>query len=190
MIILFMDMLDDEEEKSKFRIIYEKYKKHMFYTANDILKDHHRSEDALQLALYRVAKNICNIEIDNEAQLKRYLEIITKNVALTMLKKKNKQYGFEKLIGDFEAETEELVSGFAMPEEELMIKLENENLYKAISTLDDRERDMILLYYFYEMPIKDVAVIFDVNYEFAKKRMQRIVKKLEKILRKGGFYEK
>ena len=38
-MLLFLSMLDTEEEQSKFAFLYEKYRYLMWYVAKDILKD-------------------------------------------------------------------------------------------------------------------------------------------------------
>lgn len=57
MIGLFLALIDTEEDKIKFVTLYEKYRKLMFYIANDILKDTDLAEDAVQEAFFRIAKN-------------------------------------------------------------------------------------------------------------------------------------
>lgn len=51
MMIYYMSMIDAEENKTKFELIYEKYHKLMFYIANQILKDNSLAEDAVHDSL-------------------------------------------------------------------------------------------------------------------------------------------
>jgi hypothetical protein len=39
MLIYFLSMLETEEDKGKITLLYEKYRKPMFYISNRILKD-------------------------------------------------------------------------------------------------------------------------------------------------------
>ena len=53
-MLIYLSLLDSEEEISKFELIYSTYKKQMYYTANNILKDSHLAEDAVHNAFLNV----------------------------------------------------------------------------------------------------------------------------------------
>jgi len=36
MLVIYLSMLNDQEDKNKFELLYEKYRKLMFYIANEI----------------------------------------------------------------------------------------------------------------------------------------------------------
>lgn len=48
MLIFFLSMLETDEGKNNFTRLYEKYRKLMFYVANQILRDGYLSEDAVE----------------------------------------------------------------------------------------------------------------------------------------------
>jgi DNA-directed RNA polymerase specialized sigma24 family protein len=54
MLIFFLSMLETDENKNKFTLLYEKYRKLMFYVANQILKDKYLSEDAVEQTFVRI----------------------------------------------------------------------------------------------------------------------------------------
>lgn len=49
-MLIYLAILELEEDKIKFEKVYEKYRQIMFYVANKILKDDHLSEDAVHNA--------------------------------------------------------------------------------------------------------------------------------------------
>ena len=52
-MVLFLALLDTQEEQEKFREIYENYRHFMWYIAQQKLKDTHLAEDAVQDAFVR-----------------------------------------------------------------------------------------------------------------------------------------
>ncbi|EGT4060805.1 sigma-70 family RNA polymerase sigma factor, partial [Clostridioides difficile] len=57
-MLIYLSIIDSEEEKDKFEKIYEKYKKLMFYIANQILQDEQLSEDAVHNAFLKIIDNL------------------------------------------------------------------------------------------------------------------------------------
>ena len=66
----------------------------MFYIAQEILKDEQLSEDAVQEAFLRIAKNFHKVGEILRPETRNFTVIITKNVALTMLKLKQNEIGY------------------------------------------------------------------------------------------------
>ena len=61
MLGIYLRLLDTEEEQTRFRQLYEKYRNLMFYVAKGILKDDYLTEDAVHEAFIRIAKNFSKI---------------------------------------------------------------------------------------------------------------------------------
>ncbi|MBR4020017.1 MAG: sigma-70 family RNA polymerase sigma factor, partial [Firmicutes bacterium] len=57
MLSLYLTLIDTDEDKIRFAKLYEQYRHLMFYIAKEILQDEHLSEDAVQEAFLRIAKN-------------------------------------------------------------------------------------------------------------------------------------
>lgn len=60
-MIVYMQLIDIAEDRSKFERLYEQYKQLMFYTAFQILKRPQDAEDAVHLAFLSIAENISRI---------------------------------------------------------------------------------------------------------------------------------
>ena len=58
MLMLYMSMLDTQEEKSKFEEIYIQYRKLMFVCAKSILKDDALAEDAVHNAFIKIIRHL------------------------------------------------------------------------------------------------------------------------------------
>ena len=92
MIALYLSLVDDEQ-KNKFEQLYYKYRNLMYYIAFQVLKHERDSEDAVQEALIRIAKNMDKVEKIDDVQTKNFVAIITKREAMKIY---NKQKGYEE----------------------------------------------------------------------------------------------
>ena len=54
-MFLYLSLIETEEDKIKFKAIFNNYKKTMYYIANSILKDEHYSHDAVQNSFLKMA---------------------------------------------------------------------------------------------------------------------------------------
>ena len=93
MLPLYLAMIDTDEDRTKFAALYERYSRLMFYIARQILSDEQLSEDAVQEAFLRIAKNMHKVGDVSCPQTRNFSVIITRNVAITM--KKQNAYDFE-----------------------------------------------------------------------------------------------
>ena len=103
MLPLYLAMIDTDEDRTKFAALYERYSRLMFYIARQILIDEQLSEDAVQEAFLRIAKNMHKVGDVSCPQTRNFSVIITRNVAITM--KKQNAYDFETDIAALEYRT-------------------------------------------------------------------------------------
>ena len=96
MLPLYLSMIDTDEDRAKFAALYERYSRLMLYIARQILYDEQLSEDAVQEALLRIARNMHKVGEVSCPQTRNFSVIITRNAALTM-KKQSCQAAEEEL---------------------------------------------------------------------------------------------
>lgn len=82
--MIYLMMIDSENDKRKFVILYEKYRHLMLKVAYDVLRDNYLAEDAVHEAFIKVAKNMEKI-----GETKRYLITITKNSTIDIYRKRS-----------------------------------------------------------------------------------------------------
>ena len=67
--------------------------------------------------------------------------------------------------------------------DDVMTEIENEilkeNLAIALETLSEREQDVIVLYYYHEIPLRDIAIKMGITYTNAKFIKHRAISKLK-----------
>jgi RNA polymerase sigma-70 factor (ECF subfamily) len=164
MLMLYLDLIDNEDDKGKFLQIYDAYGKTMYYVANSILHDSFLAEDAVQTSFVKIAKNIHKFYSPICPQTKSFVVIIVRNVCFTMLTKENK-LAQEEL-------TDELACQ-GTPESDYLNKTAMEQLITAIQTLNPIYRDIITLKYLHDLSVNDITSLLDLSRETVKKRLQR-----------------
>ena len=90
MLFFYLNLIDNEEDRSKFQMIYDTYGKSMLFKATEILKDDYLAEDAVQEAFLQIAKNIKSIRTDYPAETKNYVVTIVQNCAKRIVQKNSK----------------------------------------------------------------------------------------------------
>ena len=72
-MIMYMSLIDNEDDKIKFEDIYNKYKKMMFWIANQILKDERDIEEVVQDSFIKIIRNLDKIEKINSKKTKSFI---------------------------------------------------------------------------------------------------------------------
>ncbi len=180
-MLIYLNLIDTEEEKSKFEKIYNNYRYIMFYVAKGILKDDYLSEDAVHNAFINIAKNMDNISDVFSPRTKGYVIIIVRNISLNMLKK-------QKLIIDLD-EFEEYVSDDLNLEDEVISKLSFDIIIDEIMNLPVIYKDVLYLSYIEDLSIQEISRLINTSNESVKKRLQRGRKKLTENIGKALNYE-
>ncbi len=169
------------DKNRKFEGIYEEFGSLIYRELVMILKDYSLADDAMQQVLIRVAGNIELIEIDDKTRLWHYLNTIAKNVAYTMCEKQKREICVD--IEDMQIMDEREF------ENDILQNVTYEKLISAIRKLGDGDRNILMMYYFDEWSVKKIAALTGASYEAAKKRLQRAVGRLARLVKKEDFYE-
>ena len=172
-MLIYLSIIDSEEEKDKFEKIYEKYKKLMFYIANQILQDEQLSEDAVHNAILKIIDNLDKIIEINSPRTKGFIVIIVKRISINIYNKRKREE-----ISDINDESYKFNS--------LDLSIENigeySNLGEALRRLSEIDLQIILLKYSHGFSIKEISKILDIKEVNLYKRNKRALNKLKKIL--------
>lgn len=90
-MIIYLTMIEDEQERSKFEQLYYLYRQTMFYVANSILKDEHLAEDTVHQAFIKLVDHLEKIEDVESHKTKGFCVIIVKHIAIDLLRQKKKE---------------------------------------------------------------------------------------------------
>lgn len=178
-MIIYLSMLDNPEDQSKFTQLYTTYRYTMMYTADNILNDYHLAEDAVHDAFLRIAKNFHKVGAVDSPRTKAFVIIIVRNVALTMAKQMGKINVFDD---DY--------SLSAIPDNTTdrdFDKMDYECIVQAIKELPLTYRDVMYLYSVEGYSVKEISEILQIGNEAVKKRLQRGRKILIDKISAEGF---
>lgn len=164
----------------KFIQIYEQYYKLMYQVSYSILQNFEDTEDVLQEAFIRIDKNISKISDPFCLKTKNFVVIITKRLALNMLRKKKGMQAEELLA------TLEDVRIESSPERANENKTVHEIVKMAIRDLPDRYRDCLFLSLIDEYTPKEIADMLEIKEQTIYKRLKRGKKMLQNRLTEMG----
>lgn len=91
MIALYLSLIDEDLQKNKFEKLYYRYRNLMYYIAFQVLGDEKDSEDAVQEAFFRVAKNMDKIGDVEGMETKNFVAVIVKREAMKLYDKRKKR---------------------------------------------------------------------------------------------------
>ena len=164
-MLIYLQLLDTQEEKSKFEALYYTHRHTMLYTAVQILKDHQLAEDAVQEAFIRLAKNFSKIGQVDCPQTRLFTVIIVRNISLTMRTEQQKQIIIEV--------SEDTVPTEYDLEEEVLARIAYEEVLTSIQELPLIYRDILYLQCVEGFKLTEISKLIGIETETVKKRAQR-----------------
>ena len=180
MIILYQALIKEEKDKTKFELLYLKYRNQMLNVAFNVLNDQYEAEDAVHTAFIGIAKNMDKIEDVDSNDSRNYCLKSAKNTAINI---RSKNSNILDLPFD-DALNNEIISDDLI--ENLCDKESVKNIKKIIDDMDDIYRDVLAMYFLYEMSAKEIASLFSRKEETIRKQLYRGKQILRDCL-KGGI---
>ena len=107
MLWIYLQLIETEEDKQLFELLYEAHRKQMIYVANRVLRSDSLSEDAVHNAFLGIANNMKALHGRSPEDQKNYLLKAAKYAAWNLTKREKKQ---DDYFVSWEAEpTEDLI---------------------------------------------------------------------------------
>ncbi len=157
-------------DREAFAILFEQYKNLVYKTAYLMLGESTEAEDALQEIFVQVYKSLSGFD-PGKAAFTTWLYRVTFNYCLNHRRKKRPfALPLEELSPGLKSE----FPGAQLAEEEL--------LQQAIGKLTDKQRAVVILRYFWDLPYAEIAQILDVPLGTVKSRIDLALKTLRKVL--------
>jgi len=171
-MLVYLAMIDDPRDHSKFEEIYLTHRDFMLGVANAVLHNEHDAEDAVHNAFLSVATNLSKITDIDSPRTRGFLAVITERKAINVYNKRKKNSAgelYEDVVGDY------------------IDPVGDHDIRWAIAKLPPRYREFILLKYFHGFTTKECAEILDINPATASKLDQRAKQRLMEICREEGI---
>lgn len=172
-MLMYLAIIDSEKDKSKFEEIYIRYKKLMFYVANQILEDESLSEDAVHNSFLKIIDNLSKIDDVKSIKTKGFVVIIAKRTSINIYNRRKREE-----ISDINDENYKFNS--------LDLSIENLgeyiNLVEALKKLPQIDLQIMLLKYSHGFSNKEISKILNITEVNLYKRNKRALEKLKKLL--------
>jgi len=160
-----------------FAFLVEKYK-HMVYTlAIRIVKNREEAEEISQDVFVKAFKNLGKFK--GESKFSTWIYKIAYYASLDILKKKKRFVNSENIDEFNEVDLGNIKDALEYLHEKERKKIINDALLK----LNEDERIILTLYYFEELPVKEISKVVNLSEDNIKTKLFRSRKKLATILK-------
>ncbi len=169
-MILLFSVLNDEQRELVEQIFH---KHHMQFQriAFKIVKSEVTAEDAVGTAFLKIMDNIERISHLPGPQMMAFCVVIVKNTSIDMIRHAQKNVPVDYLENIKNENVDNV-------EDECIHNADIHKLTKLIDELEPTDRKFIYLRYTLEMGYKEIGGLLNISEDAAKKRGQRLVKKL------------
>ena len=174
MLMIYLQMIETEEDKQLFVFLYENHKKQMHYVANAILHNHQLSEDAVHDAFVGVANHMQALHGRSGEDMKNYLLKAAKHAAINLQKKERKQSDYDPVPACDSTEDSVL--------EELCKKLELEWIVACISQIREPYNTVLFCHFLMEMEHREIASVLHRKPDAVRQQLCRGKKMLQTML--------
>lgn len=171
-MLIYLQTIETDEEKSKFEEIYRTYRGLMYHVAFERMHHEQDAEDAVHHVFMKIAENIKIIEPVSPR---------TKQLVVTMVNNHVTDVFRSRGRHPTAAFDDELLSRLSTN------TLEGEDLLtECILKLPEQQRMVIWLKYVHGYNLHEIAKLLGISLSWAQKIDQRAKKKLEALYREGG----
>ncbi len=173
-MLIYLSMIESADDRSKFEIIYERYRGLMFYTTMRILNHQQDAEDAVHQAFVSIIENLEKITDPDCPKTSAYVVIIAERKAIDIYRRKSKISPLEFNESMFGTEA---------------MSAETGNLADAILRLPVTYREIVLLRYHYNFSTKEIAKMLGMTDSATQKALWRAKTLLNRVLNGGETRE-
>lgn len=162
-------------DKKYLEKIYKLYSREIYLYLLSLCHDHYLAEDLVNDTFFKAF-----VSIDNCSEnIKFYLFKVGKNIWIDWLRK-NKRLS-NKDLDDLSLNAPDDILSSVLTNER------NQNVYKCIIELPQSYKEVIVLYYFCDLPLKDIAKTMEISNGAVRTLLYRSRKKLRAILKEGNY---
>lgn len=171
-----------ECEQSVLENLYHQHFNKTYRTAYMVTGDHQMAEDATQEAFLKAFVKMETLKDLNK--FGAWVGVIASNYAIDLLRKRKRM-----LFSDNVSEHADSNPGFS-PQESWEKTESCQEIRNALAALEPEEREILVLKYFNELSIKEIALVINAPAGTIKSRLFRARKKVKALLQPGRDYKR
>lgn len=175
-MLLYLSMIESDDDKSKLEIIYREYKNLMLYVANGILGDQSDSEDVVHESFLKLIKVLHKIEEPKCHKTRGLVVTIVERTAIDLYRHRQRR-------GEVPFDEELVSNPVAFEIGGVQTRLD---LAAAMAALPARYRQVLLLRYDSGLSCREIAGLLSMTEPNVRKTIQRAKEKLGELLEEGG----
>lgn len=150
-----------------FDRIYTDYSRLVYWAAYRVIAQNEVAEDVTQTVFERVLLHEAKIASLSEPQLKSWLYRTATNLAIDIVRKSTHEQTDANPIG------EELADEASTPETETLERAKSERVRRAVDSLDEVYRQVILLHYYSNLTVREISEYTGISDGTIKSRLVR-----------------
>lgn len=184
-MLLFLSAIENPRERLKMQRLFEKYNKLVYFYVNEILNNHHLSEEAVQDTYLRILNNLSKIDEREETRTANYIITVAKNVARSKAVKENKV-----MPVDFDdAENDYLTKDSFDLEDYILGQDSYDEILSQVNKLDEMALEILRLKYINDFSDRTVAQICNLTEANVRVKLHRARQKIKNRLltARGGL---
>lgn len=159
-------------DKDAFGQIYKIYYRKIYRYSRINLNSQETAEDLAQETFLKAWRSISTFSAYSGGSLQAFLFRIARNLMIDLSREKK----------EFPLDTALEIESKDDFEEDPDRKTNIETVQKALTKLEDEDKQLVILRFFEEMPHADIAQIIDSNEGAVRVKLHRILKKLKEII--------
>ncbi len=180
-MLYYISLLETEEQKIQFTEVYMRNRDRMYHIAFGFLRQREEAENAVHDAFMKLANHFGRYERLSEREMDGLCVTIVRNTAIDLLDKQKKVTALES--EDMEMEWWKAGGeGVCLPEEAVEKKEQAEMIRRILEGLPVIYRDALVLRYYYEFSVKEMAKMLGISKRTADMRLYRAKEKLREAL--------
>lgn len=172
-MIAFLDLLDNEEDKEKFKELYNKYSQLLYCIAKKKLNNNEDAEECVQDTFFYIAKNFDKVRDIDSVSTQCYLSTIVSGYVINKYKRLKKI----EFISIEEIKNEKNLEDFTFLE-----KYDAIEIALLIDKLKDDTKNFLYLTYIFGYTSKEIAHMYHLSEFAVRKRLSRAKVQLRKML--------
>jgi RNA polymerase sigma-70 factor (ECF subfamily) len=183
MLLILTSILETQDEKDRIEHIYLKYRQLYMDIANKVLRNPDVADDIVYDTFLTIIEHKDEVFHKSELEFKRWSVMVLENKCRNYLRKQGKTPETVDIT-----ECEDLIEDYSDIPIEIQIETKEdcEKISLCLEELSELNCQIVKMYYFQHLKIKEIAAILDMSVEQINSRLERSRRKLALLFEKEG----